>query len=177
MLPLVRVEGVSKYYPRVHRPGERLRAFAALLAGRQRTERQPDQPNQVQPLEDVVESRVIRCPQGRFEVEILDQLFDVVGVETDRGLELGRRLGHPAVPGEQEAQVVADLHVVRIEVLRRTVVMECLVVASHRAEGHGEVVPRRGVTGGQHHGGVEVVDGLREPSLLGQRLAGSRRCP
>jgi lipopolysaccharide transport system ATP-binding protein len=35
MLPLVRVEGVSKYYPRVHRPGERLRAFAALLAGRE----------------------------------------------------------------------------------------------------------------------------------------------
>jgi lipopolysaccharide transport system ATP-binding protein len=26
---------VSKYYPRVHRPGERLRAFAALLAGRE----------------------------------------------------------------------------------------------------------------------------------------------
>ncbi len=35
MAPLVRVEGVSKYYPRVHRPGERLRAFAALLAGRE----------------------------------------------------------------------------------------------------------------------------------------------
>ena len=34
MKPLVRVEGVSKFYPRVHRPGERLRAFAALLAGR-----------------------------------------------------------------------------------------------------------------------------------------------
>ena len=32
--PLVRVEGVSKFYPRVHRPGERLRAFAAVLAGR-----------------------------------------------------------------------------------------------------------------------------------------------
>ena len=32
---LVRVEGVSKFYPRVHRPGERLRAFAALLAGRE----------------------------------------------------------------------------------------------------------------------------------------------
>lgn len=31
---LVRVDGVSKIYPRVHRPGERLRAFAALLAGR-----------------------------------------------------------------------------------------------------------------------------------------------
>ena len=35
---LVRVEGVSKFYPRVHRPGERLRAFAALLAGRQSRE-------------------------------------------------------------------------------------------------------------------------------------------
>ena len=34
MRPLVRVDGVSKFYPRVHRPGERLRAFAALLAGR-----------------------------------------------------------------------------------------------------------------------------------------------
>jgi len=33
--PLVRMEGVSKFYPRVHRPGERLRAFAALLAGRE----------------------------------------------------------------------------------------------------------------------------------------------
>ena len=32
--PLVRIEGVSKFYPRVHRPGERLRAFAAVLAGR-----------------------------------------------------------------------------------------------------------------------------------------------
>jgi lipopolysaccharide transport system ATP-binding protein len=32
---LVRVDGVSKIYPRVHRPGERLRAFAALLAGRE----------------------------------------------------------------------------------------------------------------------------------------------
>ena len=34
MRPLVRIDGVSKFYPRVHRPGERLRAFAALLAGR-----------------------------------------------------------------------------------------------------------------------------------------------
>lgn len=33
--PLVRVDGVSKVYPRVHRPGERMRAFAALLAGRE----------------------------------------------------------------------------------------------------------------------------------------------
>ena len=32
---LARLEGVSKIYPRVHRPGERLRAFAALLAGRE----------------------------------------------------------------------------------------------------------------------------------------------
>lgn len=38
MQPLARLEGVSKIYPRVHRPGERLRAFAALLAGRE-----PDQ--------------------------------------------------------------------------------------------------------------------------------------
>ena len=35
MRPLIRIEGVSKFYPRVHRPGERLRAFAALLAGRE----------------------------------------------------------------------------------------------------------------------------------------------
>lgn len=33
--PIVRVAGVTKIYPRVHRPGERLRAFAALLAGRE----------------------------------------------------------------------------------------------------------------------------------------------
>jgi len=38
MQPLVRVQGVSKFYPRVHRPGERLRAFAAVLAGRQSRE-------------------------------------------------------------------------------------------------------------------------------------------
>ncbi len=34
MQRLVRIEGVSKFYPRVHKPGERLRAFAAVLAGR-----------------------------------------------------------------------------------------------------------------------------------------------
>jgi lipopolysaccharide transport system ATP-binding protein len=34
-LPLVQVEGVSKFYPRVHRPWERLRAFAALLRGKE----------------------------------------------------------------------------------------------------------------------------------------------
>ena len=34
MRTLVRMEDVSKFYPRVHRPGERLRAFAALIAGR-----------------------------------------------------------------------------------------------------------------------------------------------
>ncbi len=34
MRSLVRVKGVSKFYPRVHHPGERLRAFAALVAGR-----------------------------------------------------------------------------------------------------------------------------------------------
>lgn len=33
--PLVRLEGVSKIYPRVHRPGERLRAFGSLLLGRE----------------------------------------------------------------------------------------------------------------------------------------------
>jgi lipopolysaccharide transport system ATP-binding protein len=31
--PLISVEGVTKFYPRVHRPWERLRAFAALVAG------------------------------------------------------------------------------------------------------------------------------------------------
>lgn len=35
MRPLVRLEGVSKFYPRVHKPGERLRAFASVLAGRE----------------------------------------------------------------------------------------------------------------------------------------------
>ena len=35
MRPLVRVQGVSKIYPRVHRPGERLRAFGRVLAGRE----------------------------------------------------------------------------------------------------------------------------------------------
>ncbi len=34
-LPLVKVEGVSKFYPRVHHPWERLRAFAALLRGKE----------------------------------------------------------------------------------------------------------------------------------------------
>jgi lipopolysaccharide transport system ATP-binding protein len=34
MQPLVRLKGVSKFYPRVHRPRERLRAFASLMAGR-----------------------------------------------------------------------------------------------------------------------------------------------
>ncbi len=34
MKPLIRVDGVSKIYPRVHHPGERMRAFAALLAGK-----------------------------------------------------------------------------------------------------------------------------------------------
>ena len=33
MAPLVRVQGVSKFYPRVHRPRERLRAFASLMTG------------------------------------------------------------------------------------------------------------------------------------------------
>ena len=33
--PLIIVEGVSKFYPRVHKPWERLRAFAALVAGRE----------------------------------------------------------------------------------------------------------------------------------------------
>jgi lipopolysaccharide transport system ATP-binding protein len=33
MDPLIRVQGVSKVYPRVHRPRERLRAFASLVAG------------------------------------------------------------------------------------------------------------------------------------------------
>lgn len=33
--PLVQVEGVSKFYPRVHHPWERMRAFAALLRGKE----------------------------------------------------------------------------------------------------------------------------------------------
>lgn len=33
--PLILVDGVSKFYPRVHKPWERLRAFAALVAGRE----------------------------------------------------------------------------------------------------------------------------------------------
>ena len=32
---LARLDGVSKIYPRVHRPGERLRGFGAILAGRE----------------------------------------------------------------------------------------------------------------------------------------------
>ena len=32
---LVRIEGVSKIYPRVHKPRERLKAFTALLFGRE----------------------------------------------------------------------------------------------------------------------------------------------
>jgi lipopolysaccharide transport system ATP-binding protein len=32
---LVRIEGVTKVYPRVHKPRERLRAFMALLFGRE----------------------------------------------------------------------------------------------------------------------------------------------
>jgi len=34
MQPLIRLRGVSKFYPRVHRPRERLRAFASLMAGK-----------------------------------------------------------------------------------------------------------------------------------------------
>jgi len=33
MQPLVRIKGVSKFYPRVHKPRERLRAFASLMIG------------------------------------------------------------------------------------------------------------------------------------------------
>ncbi len=33
MKPLIRLQGVSKFYPRVHRPRERLRAFASLMTG------------------------------------------------------------------------------------------------------------------------------------------------
>jgi lipopolysaccharide transport system ATP-binding protein len=33
MQPLIRVKGVSKFYPRVHRPRERLRAFTSLMTG------------------------------------------------------------------------------------------------------------------------------------------------
>ena len=35
MRPLARLQHVGKVYPRVHRPGERLRAFGALLLGRE----------------------------------------------------------------------------------------------------------------------------------------------
>lgn len=38
MRPLVRLNGVSKIYPRVHHPRERLRAFASLMAGREPSE-------------------------------------------------------------------------------------------------------------------------------------------
>ena len=38
MEPLVRVKGVSKFYPRVNRPRERLRAFASLMTGSEITE-------------------------------------------------------------------------------------------------------------------------------------------
>jgi lipopolysaccharide transport system ATP-binding protein len=35
MDPLIRLQGVSKFYPRVHHPWERMRAFTSLLAGRE----------------------------------------------------------------------------------------------------------------------------------------------
>lgn len=35
MKPLVRMQGVSKFYPRVHKPRERLRAFASLMTGKE----------------------------------------------------------------------------------------------------------------------------------------------
>ena len=35
MATLIRLEGVSKVYPRVHRPWERMKAFGAILAGRE----------------------------------------------------------------------------------------------------------------------------------------------
>ena len=35
MQPLIRLQGVSKFYPRVHHPWERMRAFTSLLAGRE----------------------------------------------------------------------------------------------------------------------------------------------
>ena len=38
MEPLVRIKGVSKFYPRVNRPRERLRAFASLMTGSEITE-------------------------------------------------------------------------------------------------------------------------------------------
>lgn len=38
MDPLVSVAGVSKFYPRVHRPRERLRAFASLMGGKEITQ-------------------------------------------------------------------------------------------------------------------------------------------
>ena len=38
MKPLVRIKGVSKFYPRVNRPRERLRAFASLMTGSEITE-------------------------------------------------------------------------------------------------------------------------------------------
>jgi len=38
MEPLVRIKGVSKFYPRINRPRERLRAFASLMTGNEITE-------------------------------------------------------------------------------------------------------------------------------------------
>lgn len=38
MNTLVSIKGVSKFYPRIHRPRERLRAFASLMAGKQTLE-------------------------------------------------------------------------------------------------------------------------------------------
>lgn len=38
MAALVRLQGVSKFYPRVHRPRERLRAFASLMTGKRALE-------------------------------------------------------------------------------------------------------------------------------------------
>ena len=38
MTPLVRLQGVSKFYPRVHHPRERLRAFVSLMTGKKSLE-------------------------------------------------------------------------------------------------------------------------------------------
>lgn len=38
MTTLIRLQGVSKFYPRVHRPRERLKAFASLMTGRRTLE-------------------------------------------------------------------------------------------------------------------------------------------
>ena len=98
----------------------------------------------------------------------------VVGVDPRRRPELLGRGGPAAAAGEQEAEVVPDLRVARIETLRDLVLVDRLVVAAERSERHREVVPRRCDLGGEGDGRLEVPDRRLEVEPFGERLAGRR---